>query len=61
MPPPTNKCRKAAHALVEHTYFEPLILAVILFNTALIALDDQQVGYPYPLALPPTPNPYPYP
>ena len=43
-PPPTNSCRKLAHTLVSHRYFEPLILGVILFNTALIALDDHEVS-----------------
>ena len=30
---------------MEHAYFEPLILGVILFNTSLIALDDQQAPH----------------
>ena len=41
VPPPTNPCRHAAYRLVEEPLFEPCILLVILFNTALIALDDQ--------------------
>ena len=43
-PPPTSCFRRFFHAIVVSPKLEPLILAVILFNTALIALDDQVVG-----------------
>ena len=43
-PPPTSCFRRFFHRIVSSPKLEPFILAVILFNTALIALDDQDVG-----------------
>ena len=51
-PPPSNGCRKMLYNVVVSPYLEPFVLLVILFNTALIALDDYEVSPAEQLWLP---------